>query len=510
MPKSDQDADAHGGQAKKTAVVVVHGMGEQRPMETLWGLVRALWDCDPSVKPKHAFTYSKPDSITGSFELRRITTDKSVIGKRIDFFELYWAHLMQGNSIASVWAAVKMLLIRKPSTVPPRLTAVWIVGLIVVAAVFIILALSALSALPSETRGRLMQPPLMHALFGWVTGWMWLVPVGLAAILRYFAGEWLGPVAGDAARYLNAAPDNVAARQAIREAAVDLLEKLHASDAYDRIVVVGHSLGTSVAYDTLTFAWSRIPGTDFLNAHKAHPEAMKAFERLEQAGAKLHAPPPGSSSGVLRTAYRKAQRAYFEHLRTLTRVKDGVTIPLWLVSDFVSTASPLSKADVLMARDPAGFHQRVDHRELPTAPPKLEKLKPPRFSYRARDPVRAPHHAATFGPTVWTNIYFNTDNVVLGDVIAGPVRSLFGEGVLDVRVSRAGSVFRHLDYWKDPTFVDAQKRPRPWIAALRRAVNLNEEMDPVLWGSQVDAAEIVADILPAQVKPPAPPTPSPA
>ena len=38
-----------GSTHKKTAVVVVHGMGEQRPMETLWGLVTALWTADPDI-----------------------------------------------------------------------------------------------------------------------------------------------------------------------------------------------------------------------------------------------------------------------------------------------------------------------------------------------------------------------------------------------------------------------------------------------------------------------------
>jgi len=50
-------------------------MGEQQPMETLRGLVNALWVCDSDITGKRDSTiYSKPDSITGSFELRRITT----------------------------------------------------------------------------------------------------------------------------------------------------------------------------------------------------------------------------------------------------------------------------------------------------------------------------------------------------------------------------------------------------------------------------------------------------
>jgi hypothetical protein len=93
-------------QAKKTAVVVIPGMGEQRPMETLWGFVDAAWTYDHNVIiAKRAHTFAKPDSITGAFELRRITTRQGQrsVG-RVDFFEFYWAHLMRGNTLAVVRA----------------------------------------------------------------------------------------------------------------------------------------------------------------------------------------------------------------------------------------------------------------------------------------------------------------------------------------------------------------------------------------------------------------------
>jgi hypothetical protein len=87
-------------------------MGEQRPMETLRGLVQALWTCDSDITGPHDRTiYSKPDAITGSFELRRITTRNVKLEndyqKRVDFFEFYWAHLMTGNTIKGVasWLA---------------------------------------------------------------------------------------------------------------------------------------------------------------------------------------------------------------------------------------------------------------------------------------------------------------------------------------------------------------------------------------------------------------------
>ena len=86
---------------KKVAVVVIHGMGEQRPMDTLRGFVQAVWLNDPElVDVRTNQIYSKPDKITGNFELRRITTrHPKGGGHRVDFFEFYWAHLMTGNTI---------------------------------------------------------------------------------------------------------------------------------------------------------------------------------------------------------------------------------------------------------------------------------------------------------------------------------------------------------------------------------------------------------------------------
>src|SRR3546814_15144114 len=86
----------------KTAVVLIHGIGEQRPMSTLWGFVDAVWSSDQSlVEPHNAAIYAKPDTINDSFELRRVTTRywPGEPERRIDFFEFYWPHLMRGNTV---------------------------------------------------------------------------------------------------------------------------------------------------------------------------------------------------------------------------------------------------------------------------------------------------------------------------------------------------------------------------------------------------------------------------
>ncbi len=471
----------------KTAVVVIHGMGEQRPMETLRGLVSALWSCDRDVvKEREKAVYSKPDAITGSFELRRITTRNGELEagghKRVDFFEFYWAHLMTGNTVASVagWAAG--LLIRRPSSVPRRLILPWLAGLGLMLVTVVLLALAAAEG-PLKDK---LDLPLPGGQGHW-----YLAASIFALLFGVISTAWLAPVAGDAARYLSPTPDNVDARQKIREAGVDLLTQLHQSGRYDRIVVIGHSLGSVIGFDVLNCAWGRIAPGEWSRRHPAGSDALKALAATERAAGELiHA--EGAAIGPARIAYRAAQRAYLD---ALARPPSGFA-PVWLVSDFVTLGCPLSKADVLLARDANDLIRLKREREVPSCPPWLEKNDPKqkrfRFSYPVDEPVRTPHHAAVFAPVVFTNVYFGWFAIAFGDIISGAVAPLLGRGVLDVHLKIGAPVFRHLDYWKDPT----AHPPHPWLKALRRAVNLKRIDDVAVWGAQATADPVEGDALP--------------
>src|SRR4051812_41969251 len=82
-------------QYPKQAVIVIHGIGEQRPMDTIRGFVRTVWETDQSVihpdEVGASEVWSRPDVRTGSLELRRITTRRSAVsssfpdGIRTDF-----------------------------------------------------------------------------------------------------------------------------------------------------------------------------------------------------------------------------------------------------------------------------------------------------------------------------------------------------------------------------------------------------------------------------------------
>ncbi|MDR3437025.1 hypothetical protein [Telmatospirillum sp.] len=486
MAQQQPAASAIGSGKPKTAVVVIHGMGEQRPMDTIRRFVAALWTHDTAITGKRDnAVYSKPDTITGNFELRRLSTRNVPLEtgqpKRVDFFEFYWAHLMTGNRVEDVLGWLGDLLGRNPFSLPPRLVRYW----------FLATPLTLLGILTAVYSGAAV-------LFGDVLGALhlpapsggWAVSLSVLSLcFSYFVSRWIVPVAGDAARYLSPTPNNVEARQKIREAGVDLLGKLHASGRYDRIVLVGHSLGTVIGYDVLNYYWGRLDEAGLLAAHAEGSPTMAALTALENAaGQLLHA--AVDQKGVLRAAYRRAQRTYQDTLRACP----AGTAPLWAVTDFVTLGCPLSKGEVLIARNAAGFRERKAAREFPTCPPVLEKDGQKdrifRFSFPLTKPSRIPHFAAVFGPVVWTNIYFDTVGMVFGDPIAGSVRESFGDGIRDIKIAAAPFTFRHTAYWDDAGST------QPWQRALRRAVNLKLLDETTLWGEQEMAPEVIADRLP--------------
>jgi hypothetical protein len=482
----------------KTAVVMIHGMGEQRPMDTLRGFVEAAWVRDRNVIAEdESAVYSKPDDISGSFELRRITTRTS--GKahgRCDFFEYYWAHLMTGNRPSAVVRWLVALLVRRPSSVPRRLVPHWLFGLAVLALLaFAILYLGAWASsercpLPSKISDCDLAKRFVGKVALQVPSVLLVLAVGLLVLVRYLMPRVFAPIAGDAARYFTPRPDNIAARHAIRSAGVDLLEKLHRDGSYERIVLVAHSLGSAVGYDILTHAWGRIEGSRLKPRHR-DPATRQALAALEAAAGALAAASTDKEIAARRADYRDAQRAYFKRLSARPA---GEGTPLWLVSDFVTLGSPLSKADVLIAYDRDQLDRLAERREAPTCPPEPDQPEEPglprnpAFSFSVPEgspPI--PHHAAVLGPTVWTNIYFPNPLVLLGDLVAGETAPLLGRGIADVRLRNGLKPFRHLDYWSKPE----ASPPRDWIRALRAAINLRLLPEAQLWGPEAIGQRVI-------------------
>src|SRR6185295_10309851 len=175
----------------RQALILIHGIGEQRPMETLRKFVDAVWTQDTDIQHQFAVNnvWSKPDTVSKSFELRRLTTSQNRAGIRTDFFEFYWAHLMKGTTIGHVLGWARALLIRRPSTVPDHLKlAYWVlVGVAIVAVGF--------AGYAAYARGGDKQP----------FGPAWL-SAAISLVLLPALGFVLKSIVGDAARYLDAAP----------------------------------------------------------------------------------------------------------------------------------------------------------------------------------------------------------------------------------------------------------------------------------------------------------------
>ncbi|RPD44142.1 hypothetical protein DNI29_22360 [Hymenobacter sediminis] len=418
-------------QIPKQAVLLIHGIGEQRPMDTLRGFVDTVWKRNPEVHHPYATTgvFSKPDDISGSFELRRLTTTQDRNGVRTDFFEFYWAHMMEDTTMGHVLPWLRHLLLRRPGSLPRALQSAWWVlsGMVLIAAFF-----GLLTVLPEAWR-------FWH-LPKWISGAVGLLAtLALAPVLKKFVG--------DAARYLTPLPVNIHRRQEIRAKGVEVLNKLHASGDYQRIILAGHSLGSVIGYDILTHAW---PAYAAQLPSQTHPV-------LDQVEALVHESPLDID------AFQQGQAALGHELRA-----NGCP---WLVTDFITMGSPLTHAEVLMAKDREDLESKQAERELPTCPPQLEASH---FSYPAASKMRRLHYAAVFGPTRWSNVYFPARAIVHGDIVGGPLQGVFGRGIRDCPVTTTlwGGFLSHTNYWTP----ESKQTTGKHVQVLQYVMNLlNEE-----------------------------------
>ncbi len=420
----------------RQAVVVIHGVGEQRPMDTLRSFVEAVLPEPPGDRVKFL---SVPDRMSESFELRRLLAPQTRSRPITDFFEYYWAYQVRGTTHRDLVDWLKTLLIRMPSSVPTRLIPVWIVTwLLVVGVVVASFRLAPLVYGPPEAY------PVRRVA-------AWLASLVLLPVLSRFALGYLG----DAARYLSATPKNIAVRQRIRGDGVRLLRQLHASGSYDRIIVVGHSLGSVIAYDILKHYWQEV------NALHGAPLTVdqSKLEGLDRTAAALEA----DASQAALEGYRGRQRELWQEQRRLGNP--------WLVTDLVTVASPLAHAAMLLANTPGELRERQRQMELPVAPPNrnLEGDLTYPVSYDvqgAKRTIRVLHHGALFACTRWTNLYFP------GDFVGGPLAPLFGPGVEDRPVHDDWLSFTPLSHTRYWSRAWDQAEARESITALREALSL--------------------------------------
>ena len=494
VPAADPSATPQSSFPKQ-AIVVVHGIGEQRPMDTITAFVHAVWETDLDVcrngKPLPSETWSKPDVRTGSLELRRITTRESTKteafpdGVRSDFYELYWADLSAGSTWEQVESWVTGLLFRNPfASVPRDVMLAWVALWVLCVA---IAALLLASVAPKEAT--IFGTPFMSIWpFSWLLRWQSWELAAIAAVLAWLANAVAVPYAGRVVRYTRATPDNIAARKDIRERGLTLLDELHAKD-YRRIIVVGHSLGSILAYDLIGYFWARRAASRTI---VENTEEFEALRNLEQSVLEFEKAP--SDKAV--AAFRQAQRNVSRLLRRRPPPQGDQPDARWLITDFVTLGSPLAHADFLLGKSADDMKARIERREFPICPPVREVLD--QWSLDAARKTDLPlddneprllcfplgerrwqlHHASPFAAVSWTNIHDPARLIFAGDIISGPLAFRFGKGVRDVdlRELRGQSYcFSHTRYWRLSKAGSAGAQ----VIALREALDLSGLRLPV-------------------------------
>jgi hypothetical protein len=426
----------------RQAIIVIHGVGSQRPLSTVKSFTHALIG--------DAQRWSKPDQMSASYELRRYQLPVGRYRPRTDLYELYWADQIPGTRAGQVLSWLRSIVVRRPRTVDAALRPVAYLSWATLAVAG--LAITAFTVMIGVQGIRyLWDAATGLAELVWVTTGLSLAGAALSTFLTAHLG--------DAATYLDPAPGNVAVRQSIREHGVALLRRLHEEGGYDRIAIVGHALGSVIGYDMIRLYWSEV--------HRLHGQPVTIAQPSLADYLKLHA---AGQTDVAK--YRAAQRNLWREYR-----RHGMP---WLVTDLITIGSPLTHAATLLARSPADLAMLVSDQEIPVCPPhgKPEDLTL-RETFLADGNIRTLRmltQSAPFAVTRWTNIYAPARAVISGDPIGGPLAPVFGTGIQDAPVTlspwwRARTPLAHASYWRSISDKKTGK-PTSAITVLREAVDL--------------------------------------
>jgi pimeloyl-ACP methyl ester carboxylesterase len=454
-------------------------------METLRSFVAAFL--------KEGTYHSKPDTLSDSYELRRFKlrrasridggpTDVNLDWPETDFYEYYWAHQMYGTTASHVvtWLCRTLCrglrIIRLAPAAYIRLRRLAILAWILVT--FVALGTIGAAAWFSQTA-----PVKGGVLFLALLGALKLLPKWvLAAVALDFAG--------DAARYFDVNPKNVARRYDILRGGIGLLRKLHEERdeqgdevmyRYGRIVLVGHSLGSVIAYDMLRHYWAEVNGripideSDVIevesycgrNSRPPFPDAKPFGQapRFWQAqrdlwtlirnrvpsGEKLHADELWRQHLLDAKQRRHDLSDVVDYGAAAAKCPPNWQPARWLISDLVTLGCPLAHAPVLLARGTGDLKSKIRLRELPTCPPDRSRhLNRGHFVVRLSAELESMsdycilHHGAPFALTRWTNFWYPNDPV------GGPLRPAFGSGIDDVCLPNASKwpVVSHILYWR--------------------------------------------------------------
>ena len=352
----------------RLAVIIIHGIGNQQPLDTLLPFADNLIE-KPALPGEPKF-WSKPDRLSESFELRRLTARRSATRPTTDFYEYYWAHRIPVATYKQIITWIRRLLWTRPSNLIPKIRKFWYFSW----ATIVLAVLGYIYVLYDKTQKDSFFDNETYLFIG--VGIVLVLNI-LSALVNHFALKYVG----DAARYLQPDPENIALRQEIRAKGIKLLRDLQTMEdgkqRYSRIVLVGHSLGSVIAYDILKNLWDEF-NTSMESDRSSILEKLEAsafaLEKLEREKEKnKHA------IENQRIEFRKLQRLYWHEQRS--RVKEAGK-PAWLVSDLITLGSPLVHANVLLNTSISSLEDRKKFKELPTCPPQMTfHKKPPMWRF---------------------------------------------------------------------------------------------------------------------------------
>jgi hypothetical protein len=448
----------------RQAVVVIHGMGTQRPMETLGGFVDAVLEKRNGDAQPHY--WNKPDLISQLLEVRRLRSrdfereaaltlkkniedsgetpesvlkkintktlstdllkrlDKTVktaeaLKKKIekldseidkeyfetDFYEYYWQHHMEGTTIVNIFTWIGRIF----NTRFFEKLGWALILLAVIVALFVAL-LGASWLVDTRVEGN---------------NWIRLVMAGIFFWIAYVVNDVLIKYIGDVARYLDPDPANIIRRQAIRADGVQLIKNLHDVNKYERIILVGHSLGSIIAYDILRYSWVMYHDKIDTVLPNAYQEFLDAIETLQNESMDLPTENKDAKSeldGKERESEEKRMKRIRKAQVQLFMAQRKCGNP-WLISDFITLGSPLVYGDIFFHSSQASFDNRKEARELITCLPLKEGETFAEQTTEHNETIL--HHAALFACTRWTNLFFRSDK------IGGPLQRVFGRGIDD-------------------------------------------------------------------------------
>jgi hypothetical protein len=249
---------------------------------------------------------------------------------------------------------------------------------------------------------------------------------------------------GDAARYLSNSPDDVDQREKIRTGLVNILERLHSQmdiatglHTYDRVMVVGHSLGSVIAYDAIRALWTTTVRDIVLPADGTPDESVRQellpsgiepttgevpevdpTETVQDGIERSEDRPQTSGSSGLPERANAARLAALRSLESLVVQESADAIPeknytrpmpsvastgnwisaqrgiqallrypssdphtpndsltRWIISDLITVGSPLAHAELLLANGQTDLTQRKQRRLFPADPPAYSSVR---------------------------------------------------------------------------------------------------------------------------------------